>query len=172
MNAATVTQGLICHVFNKLYHQRSTRVRLNCSWIRRKQTKLESHHGKKNKKTTEAPSTASQRSVFSTSHVLTRWSLRRDHRQPRLEILTDSPCFKPNTDCNIHFIPEYKRTISPWNLQTYCASPEQAAVRHDGEWNTKNTNKSRIRGDSEEKKIIPAYTLTFSDIYIFHSLLI
>lgn len=80
------------------------------------------------------------------------WSLRRDHRQPRLEILTGSPCFKPDTDCNIHFIPEYKRTISPWNPQTYCASPEQAAVRHDGEWNTKNTNKSRIRGDSEEKK--------------------
>lgn len=73
MNAETVTQGLICHVFNKLYHQRSTRVRLNCCWIRRKQTKLESHRGKKkNKKTTEAPSTASQRSVFSTSHVLTR----------------------------------------------------------------------------------------------------
>lgn len=50
MNAATVTQGLICHVFNKLYHQRSTRVRLNCCWIRRKQTKLESHRGKKKNK--------------------------------------------------------------------------------------------------------------------------
>lgn len=161
MNAATVTQGLICHVFNKLYHQRSTRVRLNCCWIRRKQTKLESHRGKKkNKKKQQRLYRQLHRDLSSPPVMFwPGWSLRRDHRQPRLEILTGSPCFKPDTDCNIHFIPEYKRTISPWNLQTYCASPEQAAVRHDGEWNTKNTNKSRIRGDSEEKKIIPAYNV-------------
>lgn len=79
---------------------------------------------------------------------------------------------KPDTDCNIHFIPEYKRTISPWNLQTYCASPEQAAVRHDGEWNTKNTNKIQDSWWWRGKKIIPAYKLTFSDIDTFNSLVI
>lgn len=79
---------------------------------------------------------------------------------------------KPDTDCNIHFIPEYKRTISPWNPQTYCASPEQAAVRHDGEWNTKNTNKIQDSWWWRGKKIIPAYKLTFSDIDTFNSLVI
>lgn len=154
MNAATVTQGLICHVFNKLYHQRSTRVRLNCCWIRRKQTKLESHRGKKkNKKNNRG-------SIDSFTEICLLHQSCSDPGEVS-EGITGSHAWrssparhvsKPDTDCNIHFIPEYKRTISPWNLQTYCASPEQAAVRHDGEWNTKNTNKSRIRGDSEEKK--------------------